>query len=570
VSPGSTGGDGSVERPLGTIAEAIANGARKVALGPGEHALPPYVQGITLAGTCPTLTTLRADYPTVVAGESTLRRLRVTGTGQLNVPPAARLSLEAVEIEGMPRAVELEGALVARGAAIHDISGEAITAFDAASIELENVTLERIRSDALWLGNVSVPRAHVSLTDVVIAAVGSTALQDAIILDGVASLTVERLVLEEASGHGLLVRADTAKLDDLFLRQLGGAALLVDGGRAELEQIRVADAAAGVVLAVGEHHARDLAITDTEQIALLAIDARGDAERVLVQRAGITGVNVDGSAFAVRDLVVAEVEGVNAVTGGAFLAENAAVATLERALLERSEHYGLGVTGAELSASDVEVRDVRPRSGTDGYGIVALDGSVLTLARASIHDVFKVGLTVQDATATTDDVVVERVLTPDDLDGVGVAIVGESTATMRNTSIADAVRWGVIVSGPRARLDASDLHVRRTQEAPCAPADCRGAQGGAAIVAHDRATGHVTRFRARGSAHAGVIATSGVDLRLEQGRVEENRFGLVVSADLPINPPSGRGLALMGVELVDNDVDHQQTELDVRPPEIDF
>src|SRR5690606_12862197 len=97
VRPGATDGDGSAARPFGTIYEAVRSGAHTIALAPGEHVLEYVLRDVTLVGACPTSTTLRVNGLGRMVN-STLRRLRVAGSGQITVPASATLELDRVEI----------------------------------------------------------------------------------------------------------------------------------------------------------------------------------------------------------------------------------------------------------------------------------------------------------------------------------------------------------------------------------------------------------------------------------------------------------------------------------------
>lgn len=579
VRPGSAGGDGSLERPFGTVAEALASGARTLALGPGEHAITGGISGATLIGTCSTLTTIRLEHTLPFSGVTTLRRLRVTGAGQLLVPIGAELVLDRVEIDGMSHPIELRGSLLAQRTSIHDNAGEAIGGFDATSIVLEDVALERIEGTAIFLDAVTTQRAVVSLVGVVLADVGAGTSREAISIDGAATLNVERVVIEDAPDHGLIARATTMTVADVVLRRLGGAALFLEQGRSEIDRVWVHDAEAGLTLGPGQHHARDLVIADTVQIALATLNAEGDATRVDVRRAGTTGVSITGGAFAVRDLRVSDVlaHPDHDDTGGAFLVEAderdvelgvRTVATLERAWLEGSEHFGLGVSGATLHAADVEVGPVYPRSGTDGYGVFSMDGGELTLARASIHDVSKVALLVQDASATVEDVSIAHVSAPDELDGVGITVLGASAATISRAEVADTVRWGVIVSGVEASLVASDLDVHDVHVAPCGSTFCGGVQGGAGIVAHDGASVSVSDFWSHDCEMAGVIATAAVTVDLSSGVIERSPIGLITSPTLPVNRPGEGGLSLRDMQIDGTSAAQDEIDVGVVPPTI--
>jgi hypothetical protein len=575
VRAGSVGGDGSLARPFGTLREAVSAGATSIALAEGEYGVETLsLTDVTISGVCPTRTTLRVS-STLGTAALVLRRLRVGGGGQLVVRPGARLELDRVEIEGLGRAIELEGTLIARRTSFHDVV-DAIAAFDPDAITLEEVAIERVSGVAVRMQDADARTAEVTLRRVVIADTSDPGLS-AMSIDGAAALTLDDVVIEDVAGAGVIVRADTTSIADVVLRRLGGPAVGIDGGSAEVARVWASHVGGGIAAFGAACSAHDLVVEDCGNIGFIADATTGEASRIVVARAGVTGVNVVNGEYTLRDVRVSGVVGSDPITGGGLQAETHARVVLERALLEQTEHFGLSsVASSVVEASDLEIRDVRMRTATSGYGAVVLDGSTLRITRGSIHDVLTVGLAIRGSAVIAEDLAILRVAAtsaPEDpgIDGMGVAVVlgdtpGSLSAT--RTSIASTVRWGLLVSGASSSIEASDLTVSDTVAAVCDHERCRGAEGGAGIVIDQGARASLIRFAATGSQHAGVIATSGVHVTLTSGRIEGNAIGLIVGVGLPFNLGQDPGVELHDVTLEENEVGHQTTDVTVVPPTI--
>jgi hypothetical protein len=575
VREGSLEGDGSRDRPFGTLTEAVASGALLIALAPGTYDVPATLTGQTLAGTCPTATLLRLTSSTRLTNV-TLRRLGVTGPGTLIAASGGRTSLERVDVAALGGGIRVEGAFEARETAIRDLSLDAIRTTRASAVLLEDVSIERIRGVAMRVDDAAPSRTEVTIRRVVIDELRTSAASAAaILLDHAGALVVEGLVIEDGDVHGLLAIADAASVQDVVIRRMAGAGLFLETGSGDrmqvLSSIWIAETAAGVTLGRGRYAVNDLVVERAAGTAVSVVYGSAELARVLIDGATAVGLDLDlrEGTVALRDLHVRNVVHVEPRDGGAVLVESGAV-QLERAWLERVEHHGIAVVaGATLEADDLAVDDVRATLAQTGFGVLVLDGAEVTLHRASIENVVTAGLMTQDATVRATDLTVSHVTTGEGPDGIGVVAVTSTegavaAVTLERAEVLDVQRWGVIASGSGASLMASDLVVRAVHVAPC----CELGRGGSGIVVHDGAHANIARFLVAESEHAGVVATAGVSASFEAGRVERNAVGLVRSPGLPYNLGLAPGLTFSGVILLDNVLDQQLTETEVRAPSL--
>ncbi len=572
VREGSTGGDGSVERPFGTIADAIAVGGSSLALAPGRYDAPPVLDGLTIVGTCPDRTTLVLPGPTTVAhGE--LRRLALTGPGVLTVSRAGELTLRAIEVTALAGGLRVDGTLEIHGGALHDLATDAIVTSEADRLVLEDVAIEHVRGVALSVVDRFAPHTHVGLQRVVIAdvsppPVATGSLGAAVLVDGGGTVSVDGLVIEDATGHAMVSFADDTSLANLVLRRLAGAGLLQDDASPDevsgtVDSIWIDDAGGGIVFSHGKHTATDVVIEGVRYVGLAIVDGDTTVERALID--GAVGLGIDATSCTamlrhvhVRNVVHATT--VEAGNGGGLLVEPSATVTLEHTVFEQVEHAGIAVanTGAgvddspaTLIASDVAIHDVQAVGPSDGMGVLAVDGGQATLRRASIRNVCTAGLAAQDGSVNASNLTIDHVeACRGGPDGIG-AVASQfdptraTTMTLDRVAIADVQRWGVIATGPGTRLDASSLLVERVRAVTDGDVG-----GGGAIVVHDGATVVVRRFEARDSEWAGIIVTFDVTATFELGIVHDNGVAIVQSPVLLLNMGVSPGLDLLGVDLL--------------------
>ena len=179
VAPGPRGGDGSRERPHGSIAEALQAGARTLLLSAGTHPLPPELppEPIELRGLCAEQTSLDNPERLIVRGPLTLRGLRLT------------------------RALEIEGALVAEAVWFEDL-------------EVRDLQAARIGTGRLdWTGTGTVTELYAR---------------------GPVSIAAHARVTQAAALEAVQVSGA------LRAERLSAPELIAQGGRLELDGVHVA------------------------------------------------------------------------------------------------------------------------------------------------------------------------------------------------------------------------------------------------------------------------------------------------------------------------------------------
>ncbi len=572
VSAGApAGGDGSAERPYATIYDAWRAGARDVMLSDGSHAFSRSVSGMTIEGRCPAMTELVLSGELVLT-DVTIRGARITGPPLTHVVVfgGSSLTLEEVRMTGLDRALEIAGSVIARRVSVRG-GGNGFLAFDAAAIELEQVFFEGLTGLALYAERTAgQPGMALTMRDVVVIGGGDDPGSGQIQAD-VGALIAERVVIEDCVGIGLNGRGETASVRDLVARRITGPGLSLLGATAEVIGLRTEETAGGVFVAEGAVvTGHGWVLDDSTAPSVAAFEGTLDVRDVHIEDAMGAGIDLEASRATLGNVVISGVAPLAAGTsvGGGIRAERSEL-VLSIASIRETHTFGLGAFGGDVRASDVLVEHVR--EGQAAYGVLAVDGATLHLARAELRDTSTVAFVLEEASGLVEDLLVDGVRPLDEVDGIGILVTGTlapATLELDRGVIQNTVRWGVLSHGMAAAM-LSNVEVTSVARAPCAVDRCPETSGGAALVAHDGAGLVVTDFRAADVAYAGVVATSGVHVVLTRGLIEDNGVGMVVSPSLAVNLGLDPGIELVDVVLLDNAVEQQTTEISVEPPRIE-
>lgn len=338
VQAGALGGDGSEGAPFGLIQEAIAQGARLIALGAGTYreavALPA---GVAIYGRCPTAVVIEAPAPNTTA---------ITARGM-------QASLHSLSVRGG--------------------LGSALVATASSSLELDRTWVEGGREHLLRLD-----RAAVKVVDSVLH--GGDLGVGANVPAG-SHLELERVAIVDALAPAIAVSGGaTLAARDLEInapRSGGGAsrtALFAADARLDLARI-VLRGAAGVALDLVGPSATatitDLAVLDTAVFLDgregfgLHITGRSQAQLSRVQVARTAGdavfVHENSAKVAIRDLVVDEAVGVGEMRGGIGMVLPDARVELRRSLFSHCEEGAVSAyDGTEVDMEDLTVREGGP------------------------------------------------------------------------------------------------------------------------------------------------------------------------------------------------------------------
>lgn len=451
VRTGATGGDGSRERPHGTLLEAAfrATAGSTIALSRGDFPASTRIPAnVTLQGVCAAETrlvgsaelsgALGAAGPGVV-----VRDVTIAGeTRGLIVEPMGSVRVENVVVDGVIGA----GILVVGGTA-----------------DLDRVVVRGTRTDAAGAGR-------------------GIQVQDDGRVDG------HLVVVEDSGDLGVAAMAGgVAHLIDCVVRdsrgdaagRMGGGAWARIRGRVELERCmieRTKETAIGAIDEGTSVFARDVLVRDVAPndagremgYGVAANGALATLERVHVLRADAIGVGgTSGATIDAFDLVVEATNPDDAsveTSGGIAILEGS---TLNGARLHvrRTRGTGVAIQNAEVTASDVVVRGTdRDGMGSNSFGISVNRGSNAVLERVEVAEATNVGIglwsngilrdvTVSDTRAAD---------TPEVPSGMGILVRDGVTATLERVRLDANRSLGMIAIGGGIAIEARDLEVTAT------------------------------------------------------------------------------------------------------------
>ncbi len=576
VLSGSTAGDGSLDHPFGTIDEAIASGATNIALGAGSYDMGASVTQATISGACPTSTTLVVGDRTVV-GDVTLRRLRLTGAGGIVGDSIHTLTLDRIEITMLAEGIVTGGSLHVSGVEMHDVvAGFAVRG--PHDVTFEDVAIEHVFGPALDVsGAASAQLTRMFVADMTAMSADTNAIQFA----QTSALTIDTLAIEHVGGNGIAVSGHALDARHVMARQVAAVAMgFISDTRSPPTPMTLAEAwidttgMGGILFGGGTYVASDLVIRAVQSAGIAPFMSTTTVDRVWIDGALGQGIGVTGGELTLTDATVHNVvhdPTMTAGTGGALLAEAGATVHVTGAHFDGTESYGVALTGAsQIDLTQAEIANVSAMSAHDGFGAVVNGSSTLTLQTAFVHDVHSVGILLQGGTLTATDLTIQHVTSVDDTNGIGLCAQVDapsdppSMVTLVRMDVSDVTRWGVLISGAGATLDATDLAIGTVHRAVC----CDQAQGGAALVLHDGAVAEVNGFLTHYAEEAGLIATSGVSVTLRRGRIVDNEVGMILSPLLNINNGGFPGLVTQDVIMESNPTPVLRTDPEVSAPSI--
>ena len=247
----------------------------------------------------------------------------------------------------------------------------------------------------------------------------------------------ETVLSPDATIYTLTVRDPGARLRDLSIDAEGGVGVLVNGSAADLD-------AEGLVVANG-------------------------SEGILVFL---------GSSLVAREVVVRDMIAVGGA-GAAVSVQGRSDATIERAVLERSQGAAVLVSEGTLSLSRALIRDPRPGD-VDGSGpaLVVGTGGTSAVVHSVIERSLHVGLYVDGAGSTltvTGSVVRDTLANPIDGSAAGGLFVGNGASAVVSGSLFDRnLQAALVVVEPGTSLVLTDSVVRGSIGAPELPSVARG------------------------------------------------------------------------------------------------
>ncbi len=237
------------------------------------------------------------------------------------------------------------------------------------------------------------------------------------------------------------------------------------------------------------------------------VDADGPIglERTIVGGGTRFGVHVYATTGTLTDVVL---EGVALHTndedgrGPGLRVRSGAVVSGERVFVTRTSAYGVQNDASSLELTDLVVRATRPRGdGEGGIGVYGTNSSTTTLDHALVEDNLTIGVYVRNgAHVVLRDVVVHgtRARPKDDLDGEGLTVFSEASASGERVWLADNQHVGLLMRGTTVEL--SDLTVIDTLGRAT---DDKSGEG---IIVEDGALLTLTRAHVARNRDTGIVA----------------------------------------------------------------
>ncbi len=564
VRAGAIDGDGSRERPLGTLAAGVAAarmGARPLVLGEGELVGGVQVSGIpSITGLCAERTrivdpSLDMSAPLIVrAGELALRGLRLDGALYgLWLTNGARVTAEGLSVRGPTSAIRLDGGasldarrVRAESPSTNDLDDATIRLGPGAELTLREADVVGGGSSVYGYRRMGdAEDAHATVT------IESSLLRDTpVAIAGRLDTVLRRVAIEHVGVGVVTIAPRMTELVDVRARDVGLATLGADlesgfvtdaGGRTSLSRVSILGVETGTaLLALGT-------ISPTASIvgADVVLDASGGRVAVnalaggsiTLERAQITGsagtaVQSDGGHLVLRDLAIAGTV-LDGLFGDAVGATGGGTVEIER-MSASPARYGLIVLDATVAtASDVDV------FGGRGLGVqcdptagCAALAPLLTVRRARIRQSGRFGVAVIGANATIEDVEIDEVRVGDDemLPGMGLLAAFGGTLTSSRVRV-HAVHGVSVLSVEGSTVHGTSLDIADTELRECA--GCGGASFGDGVVCADSGSLVMADFRVSGSARAGLAAALGcAPPSFGAGTIEGNGVGVLTDESL--------------------------------------
>ncbi|UJR83887.1 hypothetical protein [Sandaracinus amylolyticus] len=570
VRAGAMDGDGTRERPFGTLAEGAAaseglNGVLALAVGEYEGFVDMKVRRIF--GACASGTIIRdprteGDATIVVRpNDGEVRDVTVVSaavTAAIFVQDV-RFEMRRVVLESPVIAARLESraSVVMEDVILRTPEGTTVPTLAARVSSGSSLTLRRgfVRGS---IGMRSGPDVEVGSSTVVLEDV---AIQDASfgVFGEFGTVEARGVVIERVElGFGVSPWTH-ATLEDVVVRELhsvpgvgGEPEAIFASGTVDAERLWIADVEGPAIGISSAERIRmseppaHLDLTDVvveDVIAPEAVRAQGGTlatiERIDVARVQGDAIAADGAgtSLTLRDATISDVTTVGN-DGDAIAIALGASATIERVAARGTARGALVIAGAgtHVDASDIDV-DVRGRGVMAQCAITAgeLCGTVaapveVTLRRARIVDSQVVAIGADEAHLTLEDVSIDRVSAGGPLDGFGIAAASGRIDGTR-VEIARATRHAVVAYGAGGAIELSALRVTDTQPSPpCEGEGCARERLGDAITCAEGASMMLRDFVAERAASAGVMLVQGCAAQFERGRIVDNALGVLTDA----------------------------------------
>lgn len=580
----AAGGDGSRGAPLASIRTALlqARPGATIVLGAGTFDEPLVINtAVTIRGLCPERTRLTATgalaNPAVIIVRTTqvaIRDVAITGPRwAVQVGPRqASLALRGVLIEDtMQAALAVAGPatvdadrLIIRdtGPAPDRTAGRAVVVQGGGRLRLANAVIERHRQVAVFAAGAGT---EVTVEDTVIRGLQGQ-LSDrrggfGVEASGGAIVDLHRVLIDGATTSGVTAyeAGSRVRLWDSIVQDTLPAEW--DGGRgqglhvsehARIEARRTQvtrSVTTGVEVDGGAIELADVVIMDTDsrlsdgawgQGLELNRGGIGSLARVVIERSRWAGIVLGSTAtLDATDLVVRSTQARRSDSrgGAGLIAIPTASASVTRALLEYNTGAGLMSKAATIRLTDVTVQHVlaEARDQSLGLGLGFGWGSTVALHRVRVADVRTLGLTVQDSGTrlTGRDLVIDGVESreADGHFGRGINVQSGAQVALQGVKIVGAQELGLLVIGAGSTVEAAELEIRGTLPAACGETTCGDSAAGFGVAVVEGGYAKLERFLIANNTICGIQLASGGTGDLVDGEIVGHDIGINVQTE---------------------------------------
>ncbi len=498
VRPGAIDGDGTRERPLGTLEAALAaapSGAT-ILLGKGEHtsAVSITQANITIVGAC-------ADETTIVASAPMTPAIAVIGEHALTLRDV-RLSAEDV----VAISVRNGASVIASGLWVEPAYvGVAVQEADA---DMRDSTFRDIAYNGAGIG-VRCLQARCTMSDLafdhaehaVSGGRGSISIHDSSIVR----------TDPARSGHAIGIAGD----------------VVADFGELAIDGVDVGVQLAGVTTI------DRLFLHDAQMSGLGNSNATVTVTRSFIESWDHTPVSTS-SNMTLRDVVIRG-GGDAFETGGTTTLSGIGVVVLQRVSLEEATGSAISMLDGDVTASDLTILGVTQED-HDGFGIAAAGGT-LHIERARFVGCEGASVFLNEgAHAVLEDAVVEGGGATDVVSTVGVGVLSGSHLDLRRAAFEEARGVALAVSGRGSSVIGHDVAIRMPQPLPSSGDYGRG------LEASYEASMQLARVSIEDAFDHAVLSYRGTSLALEDVTIDRV-MARACTSDECARHPAGIGVA---------------------------
>lgn len=530
------GGDGSLARPLQSLAEAaaLARPGATIALGPGEYA-QTRLENLHLWGACVAETVLRGP---VTLQDANLRNLTVTG--EVEVGGAAfwediefrSATVVAQDAELLGRQVVADSLRFSNCTTTLETSAVGQVALESGAAEFADTALGGLVANE---SHVGLRRVFVETTSVGLRLQGSQLdLSQVFQTGGEVGLQQTGGTIE---GEDYVIRSVTLGISVLSAT-VSLARVVVAGhdrgielgdSMSTFELLRVEDSAIrGLSSSNGQVTLQDatFSVAPPSQALALSVVGAVNLARVQVQGHG-TGLLTHGRVDA-QDVQIASISKV----GGFGWYHHHGDLLAQRVAIIGTKYYGLALDFTDATIMDLTIEDITSESEEHGQGLRVIARSTLRLERARFIANQRAGLILSEGDHHLLDVEVAQTRPRPGGRGGGGLEVETGRAQLERIWLHSLTAFGLRSARLNATVLVNHLTIQDVAPAPCFPSTC-GVMGsgapldGVAALADQQATlemSDVLLERARVGLRIGVAS----DGTLRRAQVRDHSLALQI------------------------------------------